>query len=361
MKKEITALLTAGLMLTSTVLPIHGVAYTEKQQRIADALNHVELFLGTNIGYELDRQLTRAEGIVLLVRMLGEEDMAKEVGYPCPFTDVLPWAEDYIGYAYAKGITKGVSATEFEPDEIMTDFMFLTLTLRALGFSDSGETPQFVWDNPYAFANSVGLIAKEQADTDFIRGDAIEVFWNALAREKYQLAEALIAKGAFTAAAFEESKAIFENGKTEEKETTKPETSGEDDEDDWIYPDDDVPFLPDEPDDRPETNRPETNRPETNRPETNRPETNLPESNRPETNKPETNPPETNPPATNNPDAASYEAYLAMSGEEQSAFINSFSSTTAFFEWRNAAKAAYEAQNPDIEIGNGGSIDLGGK
>ncbi len=60
------------------------------------------------------------------------------------------------------------------------------------------------------------------------------------------------------------------------------------------------------------------------------------------------------------PTSVTYAEYLAMTGAEQSAFINSFESTEAFFQWRNAAKAEYEAQNPDIELGNGGDIDLGG-
>ena len=53
-----------------------------------------------------------------------------------------------------------------------------------------------------------------------------------------------------------------------------------------------------------------------------------------------------------------YERYNTMSGEEQMAFIESFGSIEAFVEWYNAAKAEYEAANPDIEIGDG-IIDAG--
>ena len=47
-----------------------------------------------------------------------------------------------------------------------------------------------------------------------------------------------------------------------------------------------------------------------------------------------------------------------MSGTEQAAFMNTFESIPAFFEWRNAAKAKYEEEQDRIEIGDG-EIDLG--
>lgn len=55
--------------------------------------------------------------------------------------------------------------------------------------------------------------------------------------------------------------------------------------------------------------------------------------------------------------ASEYEAYHAMSGAEQKAYLESFESIEAFFEWYNAAKAEYEAAHPSIEIENG-SVDL---
>ena len=53
-----------------------------------------------------------------------------------------------------------------------------------------------------------------------------------------------------------------------------------------------------------------------------------------------------------------YEWYNNLSGDEQMAFMESFDSIAAFFDWYNAEKAEYERQNPNIEIGDG-NIDLG--
>ena len=167
MKRRIALFLLVALVLTSSVF-----AYTEEQVNTADAMNHLGLFLGTNLGYELDNQLTRAQGVTLLVRMIGKEAEAVSATYQIPFTDVVPWARGYIGYAWTNGITNGRSETMFDPDGVMTDYMFLTLTLRALGYSDSGENASFTWDSPYAKAQQVGLISRAVADAKFTRGDA---------------------------------------------------------------------------------------------------------------------------------------------------------------------------------------------
>lgn len=57
--------------------------------------------------------------------------------------------------------------------------------------------------------------------------------------------------------------------------------------------------------------------------------------------------------------AAEYEAYIALSPEEQQAYFLSFSSYTDFFAWFNDAKDAYEALQDRIEIGGDGNVDIG--
>lgn len=55
-----------------------------------------------------------------------------------------------------------------------------------------------------------------------------------------------------------------------------------------------------------------------------------------------------------------YERYNAMSGTEQQAFVATFDSVEAFFEWYNAAKEEYEASRGDIEISGDEIIDANG-
>lgn len=57
--------------------------------------------------------------------------------------------------------------------------------------------------------------------------------------------------------------------------------------------------------------------------------------------------------------AKEYADYCGMSSEQQYAYYKSFKSADAFLEWYNAAKAAYEKENPTIELNPGDVIDLG--
>ena len=214
MKKRLTALLLALVMMTMSV---PCFAADRSEINTADALNELGLFLGTENGYDLDKGLTRAQGVTLLVRMIGMEETAEAGTYETPFADVDAWAEGYVGYAYANGITNGTSKTTFSPSKTMTDYMFLTLVLRALDYSDQGEAPLFQWNDPYALAQELGLVKSVQPDTDFTRGDAIAIFWNALdiklCNSDTTLAERLITQGIFTARELAEAQEIRENGR----------------------------------------------------------------------------------------------------------------------------------------------------
>lgn len=98
------------------------------------------------------------------------------------------------------------------------------------------------------------------------------------------------------------------------------------------------------------------------------PEENDPEDNDPERNDPEETDPVT-PEATKpteapagdsenaDPMVAEYEAFTALDPVEQQKFVESFATIDQFFDWYNAAKAAYEAANPPIDVGDG-KIDL---
>lgn len=210
MKHKIIAALLAVLLAAALAVP---AAALNEQEATADALNELGLFLGMGDGdYALDQKLTRAQGITLLVRMIGKEQQASGGSYATPFTDVPAWASGYVGYAYSKGITNGISANAFGSEQELSDAMFLTLVLRALGYRDSGEAPRFVWNSPYALAKQVGLTDKAEADASFTRADAVAVFWNALNAQVVgsgrTLAQTLIAQGVFTQEKFDKARQI---------------------------------------------------------------------------------------------------------------------------------------------------------
>ena len=200
MKHRLSLLLAAAALLSALILP--AAAYTPQELNTADALYALDLFLGTGTTYDLDAGLTRAQGVVLLVRMLGEEKAAASAAVDCPFTDLAEWAAPYAAYAWRSGLTNGISATEFGGDLPMSRQMFLTLVLRALGYRDSGENADFTYDDAVSYAAALGLPTGSDA-ADFRRADVVRVFWAALSQPLAEgagtLADALIQKGTFSA------------------------------------------------------------------------------------------------------------------------------------------------------------------
>ena len=229
MKKRLFAIVLTVVLLFVAAVPV--AAYTVEQENTADALNELGLFqgMGPDVGYALDQNLTRAQGITLLVRMIGKEAETLEGTYRTPFVDVPTWAAGYVGYAYTNAITNGMGPDKFGSDVQLNDYMFLTLVLRALGYTDAGANAQFTWNDPYDLAKKVGLIDIAAADGSFTRGDAVKVFWNAMSAEivgkDMTLAESLIQQGIFSKEEYSQSEKIQFEGKKEDvvEEPVKPD------------------------------------------------------------------------------------------------------------------------------------------
>ena len=157
-----------------------------------------------SVNFALGDKLTRAQAFVLVVRFVGAEKDATLSVQSHPFTDVPAWANPYIGYVYANGITKGVSETRFDPDTEVSEAAFLTIMLRVLGYNDGAG--DFKWDDPYTLAQSVGIV-DAKADT-FNRGSAFVICYRALTatvKSGNSIAEQLIAKGVFTKEAYDKA------------------------------------------------------------------------------------------------------------------------------------------------------------
>lgn len=89
-----------------------------------------------------------------------------------PFTDVADWAKPYVGYAYANGLTAGVSQTRFGSESSVTAAQFLTFVLRALGY-ESGK--DFSWDSAWTLTDTLGMTSGQynaKTNGSFLRADA---------------------------------------------------------------------------------------------------------------------------------------------------------------------------------------------
>lgn len=219
MMKKIISLLLVVCMLAACCTVFAADSTTSQQK--AEALYLLGLFKGTDKGYELDNHTTREQGVAMLVRLLGASEEANSGNYTCPFADVYDWAKGYVGYAYSKGITKGISETEFGYGVELTDAMFLTMLMRIIGYTE-GETgdasADFVWNDPYTIAQSIGLLQDASADSDFSRGDMVEIIYNALGT-KYKgtsnsVASQLIKDGVIAQNAYDQAKKVADGTTT---------------------------------------------------------------------------------------------------------------------------------------------------
>lgn len=305
MKKLMTMLL--ALCMTASLLTGMVGAYTAEEQNEADALNHLGLFLGTGQGYELDAKLDRSQSVMLLVRMLGKLETAEKGSDTNPFTDVPKWADKVVSYAYTNGLVKGYGPTTFGGKDTVSDYQYLTMVLRALGYDDSAETPDFNWRKSRELAKELKLVDSTADDANFDRGSVVDVFWKALNTNckgsTKTLAARLIEQGVFTQAQFDEAAKIAKNGLKTGSNTGTTGNNGN------------------------SGNNGSNNG-----------------NSSTEEKKPED---------------YTWEEYQAMSAEEQYKFFESFSDPKDFFAWQEKAKADYEKRHPTIEVGKDGTVDIG--
>jgi hypothetical protein len=125
-------------------------------------LSQIGVFKGTGAGFELEREPTRLEGLIMLIRLIGKEaeamKLSKEVS---AFTDVPDWGRGYVNYAYQNGLAKGIGNNLFGAQDKIDGKSYTTFLLRALGFSDAEKTKDFTWANSIEYAKSIGCLDED--------------------------------------------------------------------------------------------------------------------------------------------------------------------------------------------------------
>ena len=154
----------------------------EDAEVLADGLNKLGIFKGSDKGYELEKPLTRVEGTTLIVRLLAKEDEVQNSNYEHPFKDVPKWAEKNISYMYHKGKTTGIDNEIFGSDRPMSGKDFTTFILRVLNYDD--KEGDFTWATSLDKAVEIGLYDREYKQElerrEFLRKDAVYIISRAL-------------------------------------------------------------------------------------------------------------------------------------------------------------------------------------
>ncbi len=151
----------------------------------AEALNHLGLFSGTENGYELSRVPTRAESLVMMLRLWGKEEESLKSAYNNPFTDT-GWESSYVSYAYTMGVVNGINEDSFGGNRPTSLSQYCAMVLRVLGYSDTKG--DFTYETAVSFASTVlGIDLTQEAE--FNRGTLAKISSYVLnTRPKNQLA-----------------------------------------------------------------------------------------------------------------------------------------------------------------------------
>lgn len=200
--KRIFTVLAATLLLTAAMAV---TASASDYDAVAEDLAAIGVFRGTSDGFELDRAPTRSEAAIMLVRLLGAEDEAREAyaagELTMPFTDVGATAAPYVAYLYQQGITNGTSATKFGTG-VCGAQNYVVFLLRALGYEDGTD---FQYADALAFAQEKGFYDPLMFPGTFLRDDLAAVTYQALGTDlkdgSTYLLKSLIDSGAVDAEA----------------------------------------------------------------------------------------------------------------------------------------------------------------
>ena len=202
-KKVLSIILAISMVLSMGIANAFAADKRDLSMEEATAvqLKSLNLFKGVSeTNFDLGRAPSRIEALVIMLRLLGKEAEILDGSYKHPFNDVPSWANNYVGYAYENGLTKGISATKFGTDNASAA-QFMTFVLRAMDYSDSNG--DFTWDNPFKLAKEIGVLDDSIViDNGFLRADCGSICFNALSAKlkggTKTLGDKLISEKVFT-------------------------------------------------------------------------------------------------------------------------------------------------------------------
>ena len=169
MKAKLLAILCALTILISAVPA--ASALEGEATRAADTLATLGLVNGNNDGdYDLESPATRAQAAVLLVRLAGAVEAAKEEIWIAGFRDLPGWAADSIDYSVHRGWLAGVTPIDFHPNATIDAGAWFGALLRMLGYTDVNEK-DFTLADAAQFARRIGLTSRYYGDNNMTRGD----------------------------------------------------------------------------------------------------------------------------------------------------------------------------------------------
>ncbi|MBE6615812.1 MAG: hypothetical protein E7631_10980 [Ruminococcaceae bacterium] len=234
---ESAALLRETLMKTTLPSSIRS-GMTLDEDDAAIRLYFLDMITGTgtekdgSVSFDLQRDLTRLEAVVMAVRLMGLEDSALAGGYTHPYTDVPEWASGYVGCLYSFGLLEISDAGLFLPQAPASLVSFMSYMLYALGYRMADGDYNLM--TVVSQARSAG-ICQTAEDEPLTRGAAVVAMYNTL-RANIRASSMLLSEKLVQEGKMAYADAVFLLWSTDKEETkTYLDAVGYSSE--WIIPD----------------------------------------------------------------------------------------------------------------------------
>ena len=156
-------------MVSTFLVPAFADSFSYEKE--AEILYKLGLYKGTSVDDyvpNLEGKLDRQTGVVMLLRLFGQEEEALEIPMAdaaaklaakfSDAADIADWAQRQVAYAVEKGYVKGYPDGTFGPNADLNGLAFASLILQQLGYDGD-----FVFDQAAYKLQEFGGLTEEQA------------------------------------------------------------------------------------------------------------------------------------------------------------------------------------------------------
>lgn len=205
LKKVLTSVLLIAMLSSIATMSAYGDSFIYENE--AYALYRLGLYKGISETYfdpDLGTKLDRQTGVVMLLRMFGQEDEAKKLTMEeansilSKFKDyksIADWSKKQVAYAVEKGIVKGYSEdSTFRPSAGLNGKAYCSLILQQLGYDGD-----FQYDKAASKLSEIGGLTTIQgnlfnSNETLIKDSLVGISYGALQARYKNSGEILIKK-----------------------------------------------------------------------------------------------------------------------------------------------------------------------
>lgn len=192
MKKVLSFVLVLSLVLGSFSMAFAAPANSGKLSDIAGSANEEAITVVNDLGivtgytdgtFKGEQAVNRAEFAAMITRALAIPESALAGYSATTFKDTTGygWAVPYLAFCESKGIMLGDGNGNAMPGRTITVNEAMTMTLRALGYTNNSSALIGTWPSNYVtLGQTVGLYDDVATDSTINRESAAQVIYNAL-------------------------------------------------------------------------------------------------------------------------------------------------------------------------------------